>query len=139
MNPLSNSVQYLHIWLFFTRKYNICNVRRWHTAILWISPNPVKASLAVQEHLSTIQASLKKRRMKVNPDKYVQFTLRFNYDTIHLRIRHEYLRHDSLTIQFTVWICSIHTSMNISTDTKVKHLGLILDKRLIWKERILIW
>lgn len=85
------------------------------TAILTRSPNPVEASQQLQHHLNAIEIWLKRWRIKINAEKSLQV---------------------SFTLRRGICPPLFLSNTRIPADTKVKYLGLILDKRLSWKQHI---
>lgn len=85
------------------------------TVILTREKDPIYASLNLQHHLTLISAWLKKWRMKVSAEKsaHVTFTL---------------CRKSSPTIFLD--------GLALPKRDKVRYLGLIIDKRLTWREHI---
>ena len=86
------------------------------TAILAKGRTPESAAVLVQHHLFALEGWLRKWRIKINIDKCVQvtFTLR---------------RRPTPRIFLN--------GQPIPTASKVKYLGLILDKRLTWRDHIM--
>jgi hypothetical protein len=85
------------------------------TAILVSHSNPETASKELQNHLKKVEDWLKTWRIKVNENKSTQVTFTLN-------------KRDCPPVQLN--------DINIPQQTKVKYLGLHLDRRLTWKSHI---
>jgi hypothetical protein len=82
-------------------------------AILFSSPNPILASTELQNHANKIEEWAKKWKIKINTEKSVQVTF---------------------TLKQSPRECPqlIMNNAPIPVQTKIKYLGITLDKRLTW-------